>query len=249
MEKSKIAAVAAVFSFTVTAAVYALTDQRQRRARQAGRHVPYGPYEAVLKRPLDVLLAAGALIITAPVLPVLAAAVRCSMGAPVLFRQQRPGMDEKLFTLYKFRTMADRRDPAGALLPDEQRLTAPGIWLRATSLDELPELINIIRGDMSLVGPRPLLEEYLPRYSIRQHHRHDVRPGLTGLAQVSGRNLVSWEEKFEKDLAYTGHITFTGDLKIILRTAAAVLRREGISAPGSATAEVFTGSERQAGKS
>ena len=165
------------------------------------------------------------------------------MGSPVIFKQERTGKDEEIFCMYKFRTMTDARDRDGNLLPDEKRLTSFGKMLRSTSLDELPELINIVKGDMSIVGPRPLLVEYLPRYSERQRHRHDIRPGLTGYAQVSGRNSLSWDEKFELDLKYIDKITFWGDLKIILETAAVVWKHEGISSLSSVTMEPFIGNE------
>jgi lipopolysaccharide/colanic/teichoic acid biosynthesis glycosyltransferase len=170
---------------------------------------------------------------------VIAILVRTKLGSPVIFKQPRPGLNEKVFALYKFRTMTDECDENGELLPDEQRLTPFGTWLRSTSLDELPELWNILKGDMSFVGPRPLLVEYLPLYNEQQRRRHIVRPGLTGLAQVSGRNAVSWEEKFLLDIEYINNITFWGDLAILAKTVLAVLRREGINSPACATAEVF----------
>jgi lipopolysaccharide/colanic/teichoic acid biosynthesis glycosyltransferase len=168
--------------------------------------------------------------------------VRCRLGSPVFFRQQRPGLHGKPFDIIKFRTMTDARDPAGNLLPDRDRLPPFGQWLRATSLDELPELLNVLRGEMSLVGPRPLLMQYLALYSARQARRHDVKPGITGWAQINGRNAVSWEEKFEMDVWYVEHRSFLLDLKILLRTFAKVFVREGINTPGSATAPFFTGS-------
>jgi len=179
------------------------------------------------------------LIVLSPVMLVIAILVRINLGSPVIFKQPRPGLNEKIFTLYKFRTMTDERDENGELLPDEQRLTPFGTWLRSTSLDELPELWNILKGDMSFVGPRPLLVEYLPLYNEQQRRRHIVRPGLTGLAQVSGRNAVSWEEKFLLDIEYINNITFWGDLAILAKTVLVVLRREGINSPACATAEVF----------
>ena len=163
----------------------------------------------------------------------------------MLFTQKRPGLNGKLFRIYKFRTMTNDRDESGNLLPDEKRLTKFGKMLRSTSLDELPELINIVRGDMSIVGPRPLLTEYLSRYDDRQIHRHDVRPGLTGLAQISGRNHLSWEERFEDDLKYVGNITFFGDMYIILKTIVAVLSRNGITSETSATMEEFMGRDNR----
>jgi lipopolysaccharide/colanic/teichoic acid biosynthesis glycosyltransferase len=178
-----------------------------------------------------------------PALGVLAALVRLRLGAPVFFRQTRPGRDGAPFTLVKFRTMTDGRGPDGALLPDADRLTAFGRWLRATSLDELPELLNVVRGEMSLVGPRPLLPQYLARYSARHRRRHDVRPGITGLAQVSGRNALGWPAKFDLDVEYVERCSPRLDAWILWRTARAVLRREGISAAGEATMPEFTGYE------
>lgn len=207
------------------------------------QHRPCGPYEKYIKRPQDLLLALTAAGLLSPVMAVTAVLVRTRLGSPVLFTQERPGKDGKVFRLYKFRTMTDERDGTGALLPDEIRLTAFGRKLRATSLDELPELFNIIKGDMSLVGPRPLLVRYLPRYSPRQARRHEVRPGFTGLAQVKGRNAISWEEKFEWDVRYVDRITFLGDWKIIFETIRTVLKREGISSGTSATMEEFMGTE------
>lgn len=205
------------------------------------KHRPNGPYEAYLKRPLDFAAALMALIFLWPVYLILAAAVRIKLGSPVIFTQERPGKGGKIFQLYKFRTMTDERDEKGELLPDEVRLTEFGKKLRSTSLDELPELFNILRGDMSLVGPRPLLAEYLPLYNERQARRHEVRPGLTGLAQVHGRNAVSWEEKFEWDVKYVDKIRFLGDVKILLKTVGAVFKREGINSETAATMEKFGG--------
>lgn len=167
--------------------------------------------------------------------------VRLKLGDPVIFKQKRPGLNEKIFTLYKFRTMTDAKDKNGDLLPDEVRLTPFGKMLRSTSLDELPELVNILKGDMSVVGPRPLLVQYLPLYNEHQARRHEVRPGVTGYAQVNGRNSISWEDKFDKDVYYVDHISFLGDWKIILHTIKAVLTREGISLNTSATMEMFEG--------
>lgn len=172
----------------------------------------------------------------------LALLVRFKLGAPVLFRQQRPGLHGRPFTLYKFRTMTDARDAEGALLPDAERLTSFGHFLRSTSLDELPELFNVLKGEMSLVGPRPLLMEYLPRYTPEQQRRHEVRPGLTGWAQVNGRNALSWEEKFALDVWYVEHCSFWLDLKILVLTTGKIINREGISQPGHATMEEFRGS-------
>lgn len=200
-------------------------------------------YAKYIKRILDFILSLIALIVLSPVLLVVAILVRIKLGSPIIFKQQRPGKDEKIFTLYKFRTMTDKKDEKGNLLPDSERLTKFGKVLRSTSLDELPELVNILKGDMSIVGPRPLLVEYLPLYSEEQKHRHDVRPGLTGLAQVSGRNSLSWEEKFNDDLQYIKHITFFEDMKIIFMTVAKVFKREGIAQEGNATMEKFTGNK------
>lgn len=207
-------------------------------------HRPYGPYERFFKRPLDLLCGLAAVLVFWWLYLILALLVRVKLGSPVLFAQERPGKDEKIFTLYKFRTMTDARDEHGNLLPDEVRLTRFGKLLRATSLDELPEAFNIIKGDMSVIGPRPLLVRYLPRYSKEQHRRHEVRPGLSGYAQVHGRNAVSWEEKFKMDVAYVDHITFLGDLKIIWDSVmVAFIRRDGISSATSATMEEFMGNE------
>lgn len=200
-----------------------------------------GFYEKYVKRPQDFLCALAAVFILSPVLLAVAACVRIKLGSPVLFRQQRPGLNEKIFSLCKFRTMTDERDEEGELLPDEMRLTRFGKWLRATSLDELPELWNILRGDMAVIGPRPLLVQYLPLYSAKQRRRHEVRPGLSGLAQVHGRNAVSWEEKFELDVEYVNGITFLGDWKIVFQTIGKVLKREGIQGENTATMEVFRG--------
>ena len=202
-------------------------------------HKPYGPYERYIKRPLDCFLATCALVVLSPLLLVTSILVKKKLGAPVLFSQARPGKDEKVFTLYKFRTMTDEKDDSGELLPDEVRLTSFGKKLRSTSLDELPELINIIKGDMAVVGPRPLLVSYLPYYTEEQHHRHDVRPGLTGYAQAHGRNTVNWDDKFQMDLDYVSHITFWGDVRIILDTVKLVIKSEGISSGTSATMEDF----------
>ena len=208
-------------------------------SRRDGGHKPYGPYEKYIKRPLDAFLATGALIVFSPILLVTAILVRVKLGSPVLFCQERPGKDEKIFKLYKFRTMTDERDENGELLPDEIRLTKFGRVLRSTSLDELPELLNIIKGDMSVVGPRPLLVKYLPYYTAEQHRRHDVRPGLTGYAQAHGRNLVNWDDKFEMDVQYASRITFLGDVRIICDTVVKVFKHEGINSETAATMESF----------
>lgn len=204
---------------------------------RTGRPLPYDRW----KRAIDAAVAAVGLVATAPLQLLIAVLVRHKLGRPVLFRQERPGKDERVFTLVKFRTMVDA-DPARGLVSDADRLTPFGSMLRSTSLDELPTLWNVLRGQMSLVGPRPLLVRYLPHYSPRQRRRHEVRPGITGLAQVSGRNALSWEAKFEKDVEYVDSRSWRLDLQIIVSTVAKVLRRDGISQPGEATASYFTGS-------
>lgn len=202
-----------------------------------------GFYERFIKRPQDFLCALAALILLSPVIAVTAVLVRTKLGSPVIFKQERPGLDGKVFCLYKFRTMTDAKDQDGNLLSDEIRLTEFGKKLRATSLDELPELFNILKGDMAVVGPRPLLVRYLPRYSAHQARRHEVRPGFTGYAQVNGRNSITWEEKFDKDVYYVDHVSFLGDWKIIFQTVGTVLKKEGISSDTSATMEEFMGSD------
>lgn len=187
-----------------------------------------GLYEKYIKRLLDIVLSGCALIVLSPLLLVTAILVRVKLGSPVIFCQERPGKDEKIFKLHKFRSMSDARDETGALLPDKERLTGFGKKLRALSIDELPELWDIFRGKMSIVGPRPLLVEYLPYYSEDERHRHDVRPGLTGLAQVNGRNTLTWEQKFAYDLEYVQHISFCEDIKILFRTVGKVLNRSGV---------------------
>ena len=192
-------------------------------------HRPYGLYEKYFKRLLDVICALIALIILSPAMLMTAILVRVKLGSPVIFAQERPGKDEKIFRLHKFRSMSDARDENGMLLPDEERLGKFGCALRATSLDELPELWDILRGKMSIVGPRPLLVKYLPLYNDKQRHRHDVRPGLTGWAQVHGRNLASWEERFAYDVDYVDHVSFALDMKIVFMTVRCVLAHEGIN--------------------
>lgn len=198
-------------------------------------------YKRFIKRWMDFILSFITLVVLSPVFLIVAILVRKKLGSPVIFKQERPGKDEKIFCMYKFRTMTDERDSEGNLLPDEQRLTKFGKVLRSTSLDELPELFNIVKGDMSIVGPRPLLVRYLPLYNDCQKRRHEVKPGFTGLAQVNGRNSISWEEKFEWDVKYVENITFWNDIKIILKTIKTVLCREGISSETSVTMEEFCG--------
>jgi len=199
-------------------------------------------YQKFGKRALDLAVTAPALVLASPIIALVAAAVRWRLGSPVLFAQQRPGLNAKPFTLYKFRTMLDTRDVAGELLPDADRLPPFGVFLRRTSLDELPQLWNVVRGDMSLVGPRPLLMRYLDRYSPKQFRRHDVRPGITGWAQVNGRNDISWERKFDLDVWYVDHVRLSVDLKIFWLTLLRIVQGAGVSATGHATAPEFEGS-------
>ena len=206
------------------------------------KHTPYGLYERFFKRALDIFCSLMALLVFWWLYVIVAILVRVKLGSPVLFTQDRPGKDEKIFKLYKFRTMTDARDENGNLLPDDVRLTKFGKLLRSTSLDELPEVFNILKGDMSIIGPRPLLVKYLPLYNEEQKRRHEVRPGLSGYAQVNGRNNVSWEEKFRMDVEYVDHVTFVGDVKIILGTVLkAFVKREGINSETAATMEEFKG--------
>lgn len=193
------------------------------------KHQPYGIYERVFKRVLDVVCALLALTVFCWLYALVALLVRIKLGSPVLFRQERPGKDEKVFQLFKFRTMTDARDSEGNLLPDDERLTKFGRFLRKTSLDELPEAFNILRGDMSIVGPRPLLVSYLPWYTEEEKHRHDVRPGLTGLAQVNGRNYLDWDRRLAFDVAYVKHISFSADVRIVMKTVLSVLKQSDIA--------------------
>lgn len=198
-------------------------------------------YRKYGKRVFDLCLTVPAFVVLSPVMLVTAGLVAVKLGRPVLFTQERPGYKEKIFRMYKFRTMTDARNANGELLSDEERLTPFGEKLRSTSLDELPELLNILKGDMSLVGPRPLLVQYLPLYNKRQHKRHSVLPGITGLAQINGRNSISWEEKFEYDVQYVENLSFKGDIKILFDTVFKVLKKEGINSENSATMEDFMG--------
>ena len=230
------------------AAIYTVREKyKEKKAAEKekpeARIHKQGFYEKYIKRPQDFCCALAAIIVLSPVMAVTALLVRLKLGSPVLFKQERPGLNGKIFTLYKFRTMTDEKDSGGNLLPDEIRLTSFGKMLRSTSLDELPELFNILNGDMSVVGPRPLLVKYLPLYNEHQARRHEVRPGFTGYAQVHGRNAISWEEKFDLDVEYVDHVSFIGDWKIIFQTVKTVLKREGISSETAATMEEFKGSE------
>lgn len=201
-------------------------------------------YDKYIKRCIDFILSLIAIILLSPVLIIVSILVAVKLGRPVIFKQKRPGLDEKIFTMYKFRSMTDERDGKGELLPDSVRLTSFGKKLRATSLDELPELFNILKGNMAIVGPRPLLVEYLPLYNEKQRKRHLVRPGITGYAQVNGRNSISWEEKFDLDVSYVENESFLMDFKITLNTIITVFKREGINSGTSDTMEVFKGEER-----
>ncbi|SIS62895.1 sugar transferase [Salimicrobium flavidum] len=198
-------------------------------------------YRKYFKRAMDVILSLFAIIFLSPVLLVVSLLVKKKLGSPVFFRQKRPGLNEKIFTMYKFRTMKDKKDEQGKLLSDKERLDSFGKTLRATSVDELPELFNILKGDMSIIGPRPLLIEYLDLYNDKQRKRHSVRPGLSGLAQVSGRNAISWDEKFKKDVEYAENVSFMMDCKLILLTVLKVAKREGVNSSGDVTMEKFRG--------
>lgn len=201
-------------------------------------------YQKYVKRILDITLSGAAIIVLSPVMGVTVILVRKKLGSPIIFKQKRPGKDEKIFTMYKFRTMSDERDEKGELLPDNIRLTKFGKMLRSTSLDELPELFNIFKGDMSIVGPRPLLVQYLSLYNEKQKRRHEVRPGLSGLAQINGRNAITWEEKFNYDVEYVEKVSFALDVRIVLRTIIKAFKQEDINADTAVTMEVFRGSEK-----
>ena len=215
------------------------TKTRVRIATQGGM------YQRYFKRTLDIVLSLCAIIVLSPALLIVALLVRFKLGSPILFRQNRPGLNEKIFTMFKFRTMTDEKDKNGTLLPDDVRLTLFGKILRSTSLDELPELFNIIKGDMSIVGPRPLLIQYLPLYNAQQKRRHNVRPGLSGLAQINGRNSISWEDKFRYDVEYVDCVCFVEDVKIILLTLKKAFARDGVNSDTDVTMEVFLGSRKE----
>ena len=208
-----------------------------------------GIYCRYIKRGMDILCALAAMIVFCWLYGIIAILVRVKLGSPVIFKQLRPGKDEKIFCLYKFRTMTDKRDDRGKLLPDEQRLTKFGKWLRGTSLDELPEAWNILKGDMSVVGPRPLLVEYLERYDDRQRHRQDVRPGLSGYAQIHGRNAISWEKRFELDVWYTENVSLWLDIRIVMKTVVVAMGGKNISSETSATMEEFMNTPVGVGRS
>lgn len=227
------------------AAAY-ISERKEEKKAETRKlpHQPYGIYERYIKRPMDCFLATGAMVVLSPVLLALTVVGAIEMGGNPFFTQDRPGKDEKIFKLIKFRTMNNKKDKEGNLLPDEERLTKYGEWLRSTSLDELPELFNIVKGDMSIIGPRPLLVRYLDRYNDEQHRRHEVRPGLTGLAQANGRNALTWEDKFSLDVDYVDRVSLMGDIKIIAKTIESVLKRDGISSETSATMEEFYGESK-----
>jgi len=203
-----------------------------------------GIYRNYIKRSIDIIFSLVSIIVLSPLLIIVTILVKLKLGSPVLFKQERPGLNEKIFTIYKFRTMTGEKDEKEEPMPDSMRLTKFGKMLRSTSLDELPELINILKSDMSLIGPRPLLVQYLPLYNEYQRRRHEVRPGLSGLAQINGRNAISWEDKFNLDVEYVDNVTFLGDCKIVFATLKTILIREGISSDTSATMEAFKGSSK-----
>lgn len=223
------AVISAIAAITAGIAFIAERIEELKNYGKELRHKPYGIYERFIKRPLDCFLSTGALIVLSPVMAITSLLVRKKLGAPVLFTQDRPGRNEKIFKLYKFRTMTDERNENGELLPDDVRLTKFGKVLRATSLDELPELLNIIKGDMAVVGPRPLLIRYLPYYKDSERCRHWIRPGLTGNAQVHGRNYVMWDDRMALDVEYANHITLKDDVKIICQTVGKVLKHDGVA--------------------
>jgi len=202
-------------------------------------------YKTIFKRPLDIIFSLLALIIFSPILLIVAILIRINLGSPIIFKQKRPGKNEKIFTIYKFRTMIDKKNEHGEIIPDNLRLTKFGRRLRASSLDELPELINILKGDMSIVGPRPLHIRYLPLYNEEQKLRHATKPGLTGLAQIKGRNSISWEEKFNWDIRYVNSISFANDFKIILKTVGQVIKRDGINSNSETTMPAFKGTKKE----
>lgn len=245
MKKIKNILAAIIAAIGIIAAISAVLCKKKIKNSDSENIVPHrqGLYEKYIKRPQDLCCAVLALIVFSPVLAITALLVRIKLGSPVIFKQERPGLNGQIFEMYKFRTMTDERDENGELLPDEQRLTSFGKMLRSTSLDELPELINIIKGDLSVVGPRALLVRYLPRYNEEQARRHEVRPGLTGLAQIHGRNAISWDEKFKWDVKYVDNVSFLGDWKIIFDTIKVVLKRDGINSDTSVTMEEFMGNE------
>jgi len=201
-------------------------------------------YRLYLKRLMDFILSFMAIILLSPILIITGILVRIKLGSPIIFKQKRPGLNEKIFTMYKFRTMTDKTNENGVLLPDTDRLTRFGKMLRSTSIDELPELFNILKGDMSIVGPRPLLVQYLPLYDVHQKRRHEVKPGLTGYAQINGRNAISWEDKFNFDVEYVDKVSFINDFKIIILTIKKVFIREGISSDTTVTMEPFRGTSK-----
>lgn len=236
-----------VASFLVNFVLGFVVSKVEKNKGWVDGHTPKGIYEKHIKRPLDFAIALSALVLFWPVLLIVALAVRVKMGKPVVFTQERPGLGGKIFVLRKFCSMTNEKDSDGNLLPDEQRLTAFGRWMRKISIDESLELWNILRGDISIVGPRPLLKEYLPYYSEEEAHRHDVRPGLTGLAQVNGRNNLDWDKRFAMDVLYTENITFSGDVKILLKTVGKVLSRADVLEDTS-KGETNFAEERKAGK-